>query len=464
MAQTTNRQIVLGACLALALGAAASADDWSRFRGPNGSGVAMGGGFPAKLHPRESLVWRTPVRQGKSSPVLTAEHIFLTASEGDKLFVQCFRRDSGALVWERAIERRREAEINRLNEPAAITPVTDGRNVFALFRDFGLVGYNAKGERLWSSPLEPFANIMGHSSSPIFLEGRIVVQADQKLGSYLAGFRPDNGEIAWKSARDEGETWATPVAYRDSVVTIARGWIAAHAASDGRRLWGRESLSPAIVASPVIDGDRAYAFGYGRDSLGHFERSFDERDLDGDGVLTPDEYAGNIFMSGTAKYDGDRDGLLTRQEYLTAAGKVIAPSMLVAFHLDADPSKPPEEMWRLERAFENVIPSLLVYRGVIYLVKSGGIAETLDAVSGESLKRGRLREAIGGYSASPVAADGKVYFASEDGVVSVVRAGAELEVVSVSDLGEGIFATPALSNGRVYVRTDEALYCFRGAE
>ncbi len=455
------RRRVLGwTLLALWATGAALAEDWSRFRGPNGSGVAQGEGYPANLNPNENLVWRTPVRPGKSSPVLTAEHIFLTAFDDDKLYTQCFRRDSGELVWEQAVERNREAEINRLNEPAATTPVTDGRNVYALFRDAGLFGYGPDGAVLWSAPLEPFANIMGHAASPIYLGGRVILQADQKLGSYIAGFRPENGELAWKTEREEGEGWATPVAFEDSVVTISRGWIGAHAASDGSRLWGLESLSPAIVASPVVDGDRAYAFGYGRDSIDSYANGFDQRDLDGDGVLTPEEYAGSIFMSGTAKYDGDRDGLLTREEYLAAGGRVIAPSTLVAFRLDPDPAKPPTEMWRHERSFENVVPTLLVYQDVIYLIKNGGIAETLDALSGESLKRGRLREAIGGYSASPVAADGKIYFSSEDGKISVVRAGGGLDVIATSDLGEGVFATPALSRGRVYVRTDEALYCF----
>jgi len=445
--------------LALSLAASAAAEDWTRFRGPNGSGVAAGSNYPAALEPATAN-WRMPVRPGKSSPVLTRDHIFLTAFDEGRLYTQCFRRDTGALVWERAVERNREADLNALNEPAAITPVTDGENVYVLFRDIGLFAYDSGGELLWSTPLEPFANVMGHASSPILSGGRVILQADQKMGSYIAAFDQKNGEIAWKTDRVEGEGWATPLAYNEGLLTISRGWIGAHASADGRRYWGLQSLSPAIVASPVLAGDRVYAFGYGRASADGYDSGFNKRDLDGDGSLTPAEYQGSAYMAGVAKYDGDRDGVLSKQEYMDAVATVIAPSTLVAFRLQADPAAPPTELWRHERSFEGVIPTALVYEDVIYLIKNGGILETLDAVSGESLKRGRLREAIGGYSSSPVAADGKIYFANEDGKVSVLAAGGDWEVLSTGDFGEGIFATPALSDGRIFLRTDEALYCF----
>jgi hypothetical protein len=169
-------------------------------------------------------------------------------------------------------------------------------------------------------------------------------------------------------------------------------------------------------------------------------------------------------MQGIAKLEGNRDAILTKEEYLTAARATIAPSSLVAFRFDADGGPGngtrPRELWRYERSFIGVIPSALVYRGVLYLIKNGGILETLDPVSGEVLKRGRVRDAIEGYSASPVAADGKVYLMSEGGKVSVLKAGPEGDVIAVNDLGEEAFATPALSGGRLFVRTHKTLYCF----
>ena len=441
---------------------AAAEEPWSRFRGPNGSGVAAGEGYPVKLDPSRNAIWRAPVRPGKSSPILTANRVFLTAYDEGRLYTQCFDRATGRLLWERAVDRGREAEMSRLNEPAAITPVTDGENVYVLFRDVGAVSYDGEGRLRWSTPLGPFANSMGHASSPVLTGKKLIVQADQKHGSYIAALDTSNGETVWRTPRQEGEGWATPaLSAGGNVLTTSRGWLAAHAADDGKRLWGLQSLSPSVVASPAVVGDTVYTFGYGNESLASFAEGFDARDKDGDGKLTAGEYDSHAFMVGVALHDGDRDGVLTRDEYLTTAAATVAPSRLFAFRI-AD-SQPPRELWRYERSFHHVVPSPLVYRGVLYFIKNGGILESLDAETGEVLKRGRLREAIGGYSASPVAADGKIYLASDDGKVTTLAAGREWDVIATSDLADEIFATPALSRGDVFVRTAGALFRFRGS-
>ena len=450
--------------LALALPTTnAQAEGWTRFRGPNGSGIAEGGGYPAEFGPEKNVLWKVAVRPGKSSPVLNRRHIFITAFAEGKLYTQCFDRRSGRLVWERALERRREADLNQLNEPASMSPVTDGENVYVFFRDVGVLAYDSTGKLLWKTPLEPFANYMGQSSSPILADGRLIILADQEEGSYIAALRPSNGEIEWKTAREEGQGWATPLLYDGAagarqILTVSRGWIGSHQADSGKRLWRQQAISPAIVASPVVDGDTVYVFGYGNAANRDFAKGFDAKDKDADGVLSRDEYGSQAFMAGIAKYRGNRDGVLEKQEYLSAARETISPSSLVAFRFDG--AVEPRELWRYERAFNGVIPSTLVYDKVVYLIKNGGILETLDAETGGIVRRGRIREAIEGYTASPVAADGKVYLASEGGKVVVLKAGGEWEITALNDVGGEIFATPALSDGKVFVRTSQALYCF----
>ncbi len=444
--------------------AVAAAEDWTRFRGPNGSGLAADGRYPERLDPAANLVWKAAVRTAKSSPVLTDDRIFVTAFEDEQLFTQCFDRTSGELLWERAEPRRREADMNRLNEPASISPVTDGENVYVFFRDFGLISYGPDGELRWKFPLEPFANSMGESSSPIIAGGRLILQADQKFDSYVAAFDLGNGEIRWKEQREVGESWSTPLVREApgepaQLITTSRGWVLAHRVDDGRTLWRQDAVAPAVVASPAFSGETVYAMSYGNDANSNFERSFANRDADGDGVLTAAEFGNHAFMAGIAKHDGDRDGLLTRDEWLTAALATVAPSSLVALRFDADESEP-RELWRHERSFVGVIPSPLVYQGVVYLIRNGGILETLDAETGDVLKRGRIREAVEGFSSSPVAADGKVYLAGEAGHLAVIQAAGEWAAPIVTDLGEAVFATPALSRGQVFVRTDENLYCF----
>src|SRR5215468_8265261 len=123
----------------------AAAQDWSRFRGPNGSGISPATGFPTEFNKSRNVLWRTAVRLGKSSPVLTKLHIFLTALDKNKLYTQCFDRETGKLLWERSVDRARVEPTHTLNHPAAITPVTDGDAVYVFFPEFGLVAYNNDG-------------------------------------------------------------------------------------------------------------------------------------------------------------------------------------------------------------------------------------------------------------------------------------------------------------------------------
>ncbi len=440
----------------------APGEDWTRFRGPNGSGIAQGNGYPSEFGPDQNVAWKASVRPGKSSPVLSERHIFLTAFEDGKLFTQCYDRQTGKLAWEQSVEQTRQADLHQLNEPASVAPVTDGENVYVFFRDVGLISYDATGKHRWTTPLGPFANFMGQSSSPIIADGRIVLQLDQEEGSYVAAFNPRNGEIEWKAPREEGQGWATPLIYDSSggaqLVTVSRSWIGGHRLDNGKRLWGEKAIPPAIVASPVLNGDTVYTFGYGNDANRSWEPAFLKKDKDGDGALNLSEHGDHAFMAGLAKYTGNKDGLLTMEEWVAGANTTVAPSSLVAFRFGEGGE--PKELWRYEKAFNYVIPTALIYDNVIYLIKNGGILETLDAETGERLKQGRVREAIEGYTASPVAADGKVYLTSEAGKIAVLRAAGQWEITNVNDLAEEIFATPALSNGKLFIRTANHLYAF----
>lgn len=178
------------ACVAIPLClVSASAEDWTRFRGPNGSGVSNDTGFPVEFDKTKNILWRTPVKPGKSSPVLTDRRVFLTGFEKEKLFTQCFDRQTGKLLWERTEIRTPQPEGNLLNNPATITPVTDGENVYVFFKDIGLISYDAAGKLRWRVPLGPFTNSMGLGASPILAGDSVVLQVDQ-----IAAFDRRNGE------------------------------------------------------------------------------------------------------------------------------------------------------------------------------------------------------------------------------------------------------------------------------
>ena len=452
------------------LSSSAHPEDWSRFRGPNGSGISKDTGFPTEFGKDKNVIWRTTVRPGKSSPVLTRRHIFLTAFEKGKLYTQCFDRKTGALLWERSEDRPREEDVNPLNNPAAITPVADAdENVYVFFKDFGMISYDAAGRVRWKVPLGPFSSSMGLGASPIAAGDFIILLADQRGSSYIAAFDRRNGEIRWKTARDEKESWGTPSLYSPpgaipQILTASRGQFGTHQLSDGRRTASLQGISTTIVASPVLDHDTVFVFGYGSEETAPFSGPLTKFDKNHDGQITPDEYGTNSVMNAIGKYIGNRDLIVTKEKWDAWERNVIGPNRLMAIRLERDPAAPnsirTRELWRYDKSFVGVVPSPLLYGGVLYIVRNGGILTSFDPETGAVLKVGRVQGALGGYSASPVAAEGKLFLASEEGKVAVVRAGKEWEVITVNDLGEGCYGTPALSEGRIYLRSAEALYCF----
>ena len=444
------------------------AEEWSRFRGPNGAGTSADTGFPIEFGPGKNLVWRTPVREGKSSPVLSAKHVFLTSYADGKLFTECFDRLTGARLWERAVERRHRDLANALNHPAAISPAVDGDgNVYSLFKDFGLVSYDAAGRERWQAKLGPFVNTMGLGAAPVIAGNRVVVVADQLQDSFIAAFDRRNGELRWKTPREESEGWGTPLVHQrpgapaPSVLTVSRGIFGAYDSLTGERTATVRGLSTTIVASPILDGNTLYGFGYGSDTPTPFARTLERFDKNGDGKLTPDEYGTDAFVHGIAKFIGNRDMIVTEDEWNEKQKVVLGPNSRFALRLED--SGEVRELWRNEKGFTGVIPSPLLLDGVLYVVKNGGILTSFDAATGKLIKTGRVEGAISGYSSSPVAAEGRIYLAGEDGKVAVLRAGGQWEVIAVNDLGEPMFATPALSEGQIYLRTGGALYRFGSA-
>lgn len=216
----------------------------------------------------------------------------------------------------------------------------------------------------------------------------------------------------------------------------------------------------------MLDEHTVFAFGYGSESTVPFSDILTTLDKNHDGQLTADEYGDDAFLIGIAKVEGNRDGIVTKEEWDARFQGLMGPSGLWAFRLEhapgasSDPSIRLHELWRYKKDFTGVIPSPLLYKGMLYVLRNGGILTALDPETGMVLKTGRVEGAVGGYSASPVAAEGKIFLANEDGKMAVVRAGKDWNVLAVNDIGENCYATPALSEGEIYLRTDEALYRF----
>ena len=467
-----------------ARGRSASGDpDWSRFRGPNGTGISDTTGLPAEFGPSKHVLWRAAVPAGHSSPVLTRTHVFLTAHDGDALLVVALDRASGRELWRRPVPRDRKGRLDGRNGPASPSPVTDGDRVYAFFQDFGLIAFNRDGKEQWRLPLGPFNMYYGFGASPILVDGTILLSVDQDSGSYLLGVDARTGNTRFKVDRPGVISgYSTPTVYhpkdRPTQVLIPESFqLSAYAVNDGHRVWWVRGLACEMKSVLSLDGDTAYVNGWGfpQNQPGQqvatvpFEDGLKRYDRNGDGRVSADEIAGDTPMDrmlspkfGFPAFDLDRNGSLDAREWNVFRAMLASENGLLAIRLGGKGDMTEGAVrWRYQRPVPQV-PSTLLYRGVLFMVNDSGILISLDPATGTVLKQGRLKGAIDKYFASPVAGDGKLFLVSQDGTASVVDARREWEILSVNPLDDEVFATPAIADGRIYVRTKSTLYCFGG--
>jgi outer membrane protein assembly factor BamB len=466
---------VLGILLAAVAAGSLGAADWPRFRGPNGSGVADGGLLPASLDPAAAL-WKVQVPRGYSSPILFGDELFLTAQEGDDLLVLCLRRSDGRELWRRTAPRPRVEKLDQRNGPASPSVTVDSERVVVFFADFGLLAYDHSGRELWRAPLGPFDNVYGMGASPILAERLVLLACDQSRGSFVAAFDAATGRERWRTPRPEALSGhATPVVLprpEKAPLLIVPGSfrLDAYDVLTGASVWHANGLPSEIKSGAVLGDGAVYVVGYSsplnepgkHPKLPHYAEWVAAQDRDKDGKVTKDEAdpTSKMFFD---FIDLDRDGVISESEWRMNEAMMAAENGLLAFRTDGTGDVTLSGLlWTYRRAVPQ-LPTPLLYRGVLYMINDGGILTTLDPATGAVLKQGRLREAVDQYFASPVAGDGKVYFVSKSGIATVLKAGPQQESLSVADLADEVAATPALADGRLYLRTRSSLYCFAGS-
>ena len=465
-----------------ALLVAASDPDWSRFRGPNGTGVAETSGLPSDFGPAKNVVWKAAVPPGHSSPVLTRTHIFLTAADGKKLVVLAFDRASGKELWRREVPRTRTGRLENVNGPASPSPVTDGERVYAFFQDFGLVAFAPDGVEQWRLPLGPFNMYYGFGASPILVNGTLVLPVDQDTGSYLLGVDAKTGKQRYKIDRPGVISgYSTPTVYEakdgSRQVLIPESFqLSAYDVKDGHRVWWVRGLACEMKSVVSIEGDTAYVNGWGfpQNQAGQqvptipWDEGLKIYDKNGDKLIAEDEVTGgppalDKMLSpkyGFSAFDGSRDGKLDEKEWGVMRAMLAAENGLLAIRLGGKGDVTDGAIkWKYQRPVPQV-PSTLLYKGVLFMINDSGILLSIDPATGNVIKQGRLKGAIDKYFASPVGADGKVFLVSQDGTASVVDAKGEWEILSVHPLDDEVFATPAIADGKIYLRTKSTLYAF----
>ncbi|HLY18809.1 MAG TPA: PQQ-binding-like beta-propeller repeat protein [Bryobacteraceae bacterium] len=458
----------------ITLSGAVSAADWPRFRGPNGSGVAETSGLPDSIAPDKHVVWKTALPPGHSSPVISGDHIFVTAFDGDKLLTIALDRGSGRILWRREAPRDRREKLDSQNSPASPTPAADGRNVYIFFPDYGLLSYTFDGADRWRTRLGPFDNMYGMGVSPILAGDKVVLICDQSHDSFAAAFSQADGKQVWKTPRPEALSGhSTPTVYRPQgggIQVIAPGSyrMDVYDLETGNSMWWVNGLPSEMKSVPVVDGDTVYINGFntpfndpGRHiEIPSFADALAKYDSNRDGALQQAELPEGPMRAYFPFEDVNQDGKLDAAEWKSFQAVMAAENGLLALRAGGAGDVTATALrWKYQQKIPQ-LPSMLIYRGVIYMINDGGILTTIDPANGQAFKQGRLRGAIDKYYASPVAADGKIFFVGNSGVVTILKAGPEQEILSVGQLNDDCFATPAIADGRVYIRTRGMLYCF----
>lgn len=454
-----------------------TADDWMQFRGPNASGVSNETDLPVQFGPTQNVIWKVGLPPGHSSPVLTQNRIFVTAFESNKLFVICLDRANGKIIWQREISKPRSQELHKSNSPASPSPVTDGQNVYAFFTDFGLIAFDAEGKERWRLPLGPFNNPFGMGSSPILAENKVLLNCDSETGSFFIAVDQKTGKIAWRVERPEATRgFSTPVLFQPAksalqVLVAGSLRLSAYEVASGKEVWWVRGLTWQIKPTPVFGRDALYILGWAggadpgqQEDIPPFEEVAKKFDGNKDNKLSLEELDNPRMKKDWESLDLDHDGLMNDREWRAYRAKRSVQNGILAYRVDRQGEMRGDLtesnlLWRYQRSLPNV-PSPLLYQDVLYLLKEGGILTALDPKNGGVLKQERLREAPGDYYSSPVGADGKVFIVSEEGKATVLKGGGNWEILAVNDLNDLCHATPAISNGRIYLRTRKTLYCF----
>lgn len=456
--------------------ACCQAGDWPMFRGPNGTGVALdadAAGLPSEFGPSRNLVWKTVLPPGHSSPVLFAGKIYLTGIENDRLYTICLKQSDGTMLWKREAPRPRKDAFDKRNNPASPSPAADASGIYVFFPEFGLLSYTHDGKERWRHPLGPFDNSYGMGASPLIAGNGIVLVCDQNQDSFAMAVRASDGKLQWKQPRKDAVSGhSTPVLYRPKsgpLQVIAPGSFRmdSYQATTGEVLWYANGLASEMKSVPVVDGDTVYINGFnlpendpGRQiHVPPFEEML-PHDKNKNRLLEKDELPEGRAKAFFQYFDLNKDAAMNESEWRAFQQSMAAENGLLAIGADGRGDVTASHTrWKFQRSIPQ-LPSTVLYRGVLYMVNDGGILTTLDPQTGKAHQQGRLRGASDRIYSSPVAGDGKVFFVTQTGVVVVLKAGPAPETLATNDLGEDTYATPAIANGRIYIRTTQALYAF----
>ena len=386
---------------------------WPQWRGPSAQGYVAEAKYTDTWSPASRFQWKIAIPgRGNSSPVVWGDRLFLTTARenGRRLSMLAFSRTDGRLLWETFIPQEGVEGVHEKNGYASATPATDGQRVYASFGRHGLVATDMNGKIVWHRKFGVIDNYHGPAGSPVLYRDRIFLYQDQNATAsqtaFVAAFDKATGRTLWQTPRTETVGWGTPVVVdvgdRDELVVSGQRRVAAYDPDTGRELWTVRGMTFEVIPTPVV--------GHGL-------------------VFASSGRAGPTFA---IRPGGSGDVTRTHVAWSTPKGSPFVPSGIVVGDL-------------------------------LYLVNDmQSILTVYEATSGTLVYQGRLGVAQReGFSASPVAVNGKIFFTNDEGQTFVVQAGREFKLLHVNELGARTLASPALVDGTWYWRSDGQLVAIK---
>lgn len=399
---------------------ATHAENWTRFRGPNGQGISSETDLPIEWNNETNVAWKTAIPGSAwSSPIVYDDHIFLTTAtdEGKSCRVICVDRKTGVIDWNVEVHRQVPGSRRKKNSFATPTPVTDGQRVYAVFSDGAIVAVDFGGKRVWKNTEVNFHSLHGLGASPLLVGDQLVMpfdgssRDDQKVGwkvpwkeASVLSLDTTNGAIRWKGERGESRVGhVTPILIEDGKQVVSAGGdrVQGFDTKTGDRVWSIYSQGEGVTPSPVV----------------------------GDDLI----FTSSGFEAPTIRA-------------IRPGGKGDITETHIA--------------WEQKKGVPALV-SFLYVRPHLYTVTRDNILHCLEASTGDIVWQHRLN---GTYSASPVLADGKMYITSEEGITLVLRPGPKYDEVTRNELGEPCLASMAVSQNHFYIRTEGNLYSIGAKE
>jgi outer membrane protein assembly factor BamB len=476
--------------------AAAIADDWPQFRGPNCTGISQTKkSLPTEFSDTKNVRWSNDVGDGVGCPVVAAGRVFVSGMVSEnKVGLFAFDAASGKELWQRAWDTGDLPEVHKTNSHSSTTPAADAQRVYFYFSTVGLVAVDAKsGADVWHKKLPTpfFVFKWGPAMSPTLYKDKVLFVQDDDLYPAFYAFDKETGKQVWKDDRnDMAVNYSHPVICQteqgDEIVVGGTGLLVGYDPDSGERLWKSKVLLRNIKTTPVSQNGTIYVSLQSGGIANQWLATADQSETgDNDGKLSkaemqafvgdktkiPESFYKKTFDRG----DVNKDGFLEGEELDKA---FLSPDNFAGAAFDAEEAADEyvlavrgggrgdvtksHLLWKHKTKYTDHIVSPFVLDGRMLLVKGGGISTLFETKSGGPLPMAKRIPNTSEYFASPIYGDGKIYIAGENGVVVVLNNSEKYEVLGKNDMGDSIVATPAIAGDSLFIRTRSKLVCVAG--